>query len=94
MKVNRNGRLETVEVTADSEGFCSQAGALLLGNLCDGLGLTEALGEALAPRRGGRRKHGTFSKSNCDNSYYQGRHPHDRLDALGGCPRSQSRSSR
>lgn len=46
MKVNRNGRLETVEITADGEGFCSQAGALLLSNLCDRLGLTEALGEA------------------------------------------------
>jgi len=51
LKVNRNGRPETVEVTADGEGFCSQAGALLLTNLCDRLGLTKALGEALAPTR-------------------------------------------
>lgn len=57
MKVNRNGRLETVEVTADGEGFCSQAGALLLSNLCDGLGLTDALGEALAPTRQRRSAH-------------------------------------
>jgi hypothetical protein len=39
---------ETVEVRADGEGFCSQAGALLLTNLCDRLGLTEALGQATA----------------------------------------------
>jgi Transposase DDE domain group 1 len=57
LKVNRNGRLETVEVTADGEGFCSQAGALLLSNLCDRLGLTEALGEALAPTRQRRSAH-------------------------------------
>lgn len=57
MKVNRNGVQETVEVTADGEGFCSQAGALLLTNLCDGLGLTEALTEALAPTRQRRSAH-------------------------------------
>ncbi|MBW8060694.1 MAG: IS1380 family transposase, partial [Solirubrobacterales bacterium] len=57
MKVNRNGRSETVEVTADGEGFCSQAGALLLSNLCDRLGLTEALSEALAPTRQRRSAH-------------------------------------
>jgi hypothetical protein len=57
LKVNRNGSLETVEVTADGEGFCSQAGALLLTNLCDRLGLTEALGEALAPTRQRRSAH-------------------------------------
>lgn len=57
MKVNRNGRLETVEITADGEGFCSQAGSLLLSNLCDRLGLTEALGEALAPTRQRRSAH-------------------------------------
>ena len=32
MKVNRRGCLETVEVTADGDGFCSHAGALLLVN--------------------------------------------------------------
>jgi hypothetical protein len=57
LKVNRNGQLETVEVTADGEGFCSHAGALLLTNLCDRLGLTEALGEALAPTRQRRSAH-------------------------------------
>ena len=57
MKVNRNGQSETVEVTADGEGFCSQAGALLLTNLADRLGLTEALTEALAPTRRRRSAH-------------------------------------
>jgi hypothetical protein len=57
LKVNRNGQPETVEVTADGEGFCSGAGALLLSNLCDRLGLTEALGEALAPTRQRRSAH-------------------------------------
>lgn len=57
MKVNRNGSLETVEVSADGEGFCSQAGALLLTNLCDRLGLTKALTEALAPTRQRRSAH-------------------------------------
>lgn len=57
MKVNRNGSLETVEVTADGEALCSQAGALLLTNLCDRLGLTDALDEALAPTRQRRSAH-------------------------------------
>lgn len=57
MKVNRNGSSETVEVSADGEGFCSQAGALLLTNLADRLGLTKALGEALAPTRQRRSAH-------------------------------------
>lgn len=57
MKVNRNGRLETVEVSADGEGFCSQAGALLLTNLADRLGLTGALSAALAPTRQRRSAH-------------------------------------
>jgi len=57
LKVNRNGSSETVEVTADGEGFCSQAGALLLTNLCDRLGLTEALTDALAPTRQRRSTH-------------------------------------
>jgi hypothetical protein len=57
LKVNRNGVIETVEVTADGEGFCSQAGALLLTNLADRLGLTVALTEALAPTRQRRSAH-------------------------------------
>jgi Transposase DDE domain group 1 len=57
LKVNRRGRLETVEVTADGEGFCSQAGALLLVNLADRLGLTEGLSKALAGTRERRSAH-------------------------------------
>lgn len=57
LKVNRNGQSETVEVTADGEGFYSQAGALLLTNLADRLWLTEALTEALAPTRRRRSAH-------------------------------------
>ena len=57
MKVNRNGSSETVEVTADGEGFCSHAGALLLTNLCDRLGLTGALTKALDPTRQRRSVH-------------------------------------
>jgi hypothetical protein len=57
LKVNRNGVQETVEVTADGEGFCSQAGALLLGNLCDRLGLTSGLSAALTPTRQRRSAH-------------------------------------
>jgi hypothetical protein len=57
LKVNRNGVIETVEMTADGEGFCSHAGALLLTNLADRLGLTEALTEALAPTRRRRSAH-------------------------------------
>jgi hypothetical protein len=57
LKVNRNGSSETVEVTADGEGFCSHAGALLLTNLCDRLGLTGALTKALDPTRQRRSVH-------------------------------------
>jgi hypothetical protein len=57
VKVNRNGAIETVEVTTDGEGFCSQADALLLTDLANRLGLTEALTEALAPTRSRRSAH-------------------------------------
>jgi len=57
MKVNRRGCSETVEVTADGEGFCSHAGALLLVNLADRLGLTEGLSKALAGTRQRRSAH-------------------------------------
>jgi Transposase DDE domain group 1 len=46
--------LKTVEVTADGDGFCSHAGALLLVNLADRLGLTKGLARALA---GTRQRH-------------------------------------
>jgi hypothetical protein len=57
MKVNRRGCSETVEVTADGEGFCSHAGALLLVNLADRLGLTGGLSKALAGTRQRRSAH-------------------------------------
>lgn len=57
MKVNHRGSSETVEVTADGEGFCSHAGALLLVNLADRLGLTKGLSEALAGTRRRRSAH-------------------------------------
>jgi hypothetical protein len=57
MKVNRRGCRETVDVTADGEGFCSHAGALLLVNLADRLGLTKGLSEALAGTRQRRSAH-------------------------------------
>lgn len=57
MKVKRNGQSETVEVSADGEGFRSGAGAPLLGNLRDRLGLTSALSEALTPTRQRRSAH-------------------------------------
>jgi Transposase DDE domain group 1 len=57
MKVNRRGCLETVEVTADGDGFCSHAGALLLVNLADRLGLTAGLSKALAGTRRRRSVH-------------------------------------
>lgn len=57
MKVNHRGSLETVEVTADGEGFCSHAGALLLVNLADRLGLTKGLSEALVGTRRRRSAH-------------------------------------
>jgi hypothetical protein len=57
MKVNRRGCSETVEVTADGEGFCSHAGALLLVNLADRLGLTGGPSMALAGTRQRRSAH-------------------------------------
>jgi hypothetical protein len=57
LKVNRRGCEETVEITADGEGFCSQAGSLLLSNLADKLGLTEALTQAMAATRKRHSRH-------------------------------------
>ncbi len=50
-------RLETVEVTADGEGLVSHAGAALVCELADRIGLTQALSEALAPTRERRSAH-------------------------------------
>ena len=56
MKVQRDGRSVTVEVTADGEGLISHAGSALLGQIADKTGLTKALSIGLSPireRRGG-----------------------------------------
>jgi hypothetical protein len=47
--VQRRGRFEKVEVTADGSGLASQAGSALLVAVADKVGLTAALSEALAP---------------------------------------------
>ena len=56
MRVQRDGRSFTVEVTPDGEGLVSHAGAALLSEAADRLGLTRALSRGLAgmrERRGG-----------------------------------------
>jgi hypothetical protein len=57
MKVQRNGREFTVEVTADGEGVVSHAGAALLAETADRIGLTDALSKGLAPMRERRGAH-------------------------------------
>ena len=47
MKVMRDGRSVTVEVTADGAGLVSHAGSALLGQVADKLGLTRALSRRL-----------------------------------------------
>ena len=46
-----------VEVTADGEGLVSHAGAFLLSELADRIGLTKALSEAMSPTRERRSAH-------------------------------------
>jgi hypothetical protein len=56
LRVQRDGRSFTVEVTPDGEGLVSHAGAALLSEAADRLGLTRALSRGLAgmrERRGG-----------------------------------------
>jgi Transposase DDE domain group 1 len=55
--VSSTARLETVEVTADGEGLVSHAGAALLVELADRVGLTGALSGALAGTRERRSAH-------------------------------------
>jgi Transposase DDE domain group 1 len=56
-KVNAKATGRTVEVTADGEGLVSHAGAFLLTELADRLGLTDALARAMAPTRERRSAH-------------------------------------
>jgi len=57
LKVQRNGREFTVEVTADGEGLVSHAGTALLTQVADKTGLTRALSRELAPMRERRSDH-------------------------------------
>lgn len=50
-------RSQTVEVTADGEGLVSHAGAFLISELADRLGLTDALCAAMTPTRERRSAH-------------------------------------
>ena len=43
MRVQRDGRNVTVEVTADGDGLVSHAGSALLAQIADKSGLTQAL---------------------------------------------------
>jgi hypothetical protein len=56
-KVKTQTTSRTVEVRADGEGLVSHAGAFLLVELADRLGLTAALAEAMAPTRERRSAH-------------------------------------
>jgi hypothetical protein len=47
VKVMRDGRLITVEVTADGGGLVSHAGTALLAQVADKIGLTRALSTRL-----------------------------------------------
>ena len=57
MKVMRDGRQVTVEVTADGAGLVSHAGSALLSQVADTLGLTRALSLRLAGLKQRRRGH-------------------------------------
>ena len=57
MKVMRDGRPVTVEVTADGAGLVSHAGSALVAQVADNLGLTKALSLRLAALKQRRRGH-------------------------------------
>lgn len=57
MRVQRDGRRFTVDVVADGDGLVSHAGAALLAEAADRLGLTDALSRALASMRERRGRH-------------------------------------
>ena len=57
MKVMRDGRRVTVEVTADGSGLVSHAGTALISQVADKLGLTSALSARLAVLKRRRRGH-------------------------------------
>jgi Transposase DDE domain group 1 len=57
LKVMRDGRSVTVEVTADGAGLVSRAGSALLAQVADKLGLTRGLSRRLAGLKQRRRGH-------------------------------------
>jgi hypothetical protein len=57
LKVLRDGRPITVEVSADGAGLVSHAGSVLLAQVADKLGLTRALSLRLAALKQRRRGH-------------------------------------
>jgi Transposase DDE domain group 1 len=57
LKVTRDGRRITVEVTPDGEGMVSHAGAALLAEAADRLGLTQALSQGVGGVRQRRGRH-------------------------------------
>ena len=57
MRVQRDGRRFTVDVSADGEGLVSHAGAALLAEVADRVGLTQELSRALAGVRERRGRH-------------------------------------
>jgi hypothetical protein len=57
LRVMRDGRQVTVEVTADGSGLVSHAGSALLGQVADKVGLTRALSAGLAGIKQRRRGH-------------------------------------
>ncbi len=57
MKVIRDGRSVTVEVTSDGAGLVSHAGSALLAQVAEKLGLTSALSLGLAQVKQRRRGH-------------------------------------
>jgi len=57
LKVMRDGRRVTVEVTADGSGLVSHAGTALISQVADKLGLTSALSARLAVLKRRRRGH-------------------------------------
>jgi hypothetical protein len=57
LKVMRDGRPVTVEVTADGAGLVSHAGSALVAQVADNLGLTKALSLRLAALKQRRRGH-------------------------------------
>jgi Transposase DDE domain group 1 len=57
LKVQRDGRRFTVDVVADGDGLVSHAGAALLAEAADRLGLTAALSRELAGMRERRGRH-------------------------------------